>query len=111
MNFEDYAKINKIIGRYSVQMPGIKIIDDRPVSVVCEKFKKDLDLFNSLGGYNAVSRVKICGECFVEIQLKDNGTPLIYYFATSFNDVKNTIEEFKSICEELNIRVDYLENI
>lgn len=111
MNFEDYAKINKIMGRYSVQMPGIKIVDDRPVSVVCDKFKKDLDFFNRLGGYNAVSRVKICGKCFVEIQLKDNGTPVIYYFSTSFGEVDSTIEEFKDICRSSGIEIDYLEGI
>lgn len=107
MNLEDFAKINKIKGYFKPQIVGIKIIDSEPSNWVCEKFRKDLELFSSLGDYREVSRVRIYGDCFVTVQLKDNSTPLIYYFACGFDETEATISRFEEISEGFGIPIDH----
>ena len=107
MNLEDYARINRILGYYS-RVPGIKIFNLNNERIVFESFKKDIELFNSTGGFNEVERVLVYRD-FVAIQLKDNSTPVVYYFANDFCNLKNTIGDFKSICDESHVRFEEMD--
>jgi hypothetical protein len=103
MNLEDYARLNKINGYFSGRIPGIKIIDSTKEYRVVENFRHDLELFNSVGGNSGVERVLFHDDCFVSIQQMDNGTPVVYYFATCLANVDAIIEEMKGICSDLGI--------
>ena len=65
-------------------------------------------MFNSTGGFNEVERVLVYRD-FVAIQLKDNSTPVVYYFANDFCNLKNTIGDFKSICDESHVRFEEMD--
>jgi hypothetical protein len=105
MNVKDYAKINKIMGYFDPQIVAIKIVDDKSPNQVLDNFKKDLEFFNSIGGYKSVYQVKIYGDCFVRIMLKDNGTPYVYYFSTGYGETESIISEIREICKDLGIMV------
>lgn len=103
MNFEDYAKINRIMGFFEPQIVGIKIVGDKPSHAVCDSFKKDLELFKSQSENRKVYKVVFYGDCFVEILLRDNGTPVVYYFSTGFRDVESAVSGMKRICEDSGV--------
>lgn len=103
MNFEDYAKINRIMRFFEPQIVGIKIVGDKPSHAVCDSFKKDLELFKTQLQNRNVYKVVFYGDCFVEILLRNNGTPVVYYFSTGFREVENTVCEMKRICRDLDV--------
>lgn len=105
MNVEDFARMNRILNSYEPQIPGIKIINSKRKSRVVDEFRKDLEFFNSYGGYMEVARVLIYSECFVSIQLKDKGTPVIYYF-TAFDDVNSKLDEIRKVSKEMSVPVE-----
>lgn len=109
MNLEDFARINRILTSFEPQTPSIKIFNSKRRSSAVEDFRRDLKFFSSHGGYGEVSRVLICGECFFEIQLKDNSTPYIYYFTGCFGDVSQTFDEIKEICDDFNVPFEVLD--
>ena len=110
MNLKDYAKINKIMGHLDPQIVAIKIVDDRPLSQVLDNFKKDLEMFSSMGDDKAVHQVTVCGECFVRIILTDNSTPFVYYFATGFKEARSAISEIRKVCEGSGIQVEDMDS-
>lgn len=105
MNVKDYAKINRIMGYFSPQIVAIKIVDGKSPKPVIDSFKKDLKLFNSAGGNSRVGQVSVYGTCLLRIVLKDNATPVVYYFSTGFADAEATISEIRKVCEEADIAV------
>ena len=110
MNVKDYAKINRIMGYFSPQLVAIKIVDGKSPEPVLDSFKKDLELFNSAGANNQVYQVSVYGSCLVRIILKDNATPVVYYFSTGFSDAEAAISRIRNICDELDIKVEDMDS-
>ena len=109
MDYKDFSKINKIMCYFEPNAVGIKIINDKPSMWVCKNFKKDLELFNSIGGDKKVSRVLIYGDCFARILTDDNDTPLVYYFSTEFGEVESAICRIRKVCNDLDIDVEEMD--
>ena len=108
MNLYDFSNINKIFDRYESQIPGIKLVDDSKSLNVVDEFRSDLENYNSLGGHEEVEKVLIQEGCLVDIQLKNDETPVVYYFIDSFDSVNDVLVEFKKVCRDLNIQVNEL---
>lgn len=103
MNLYDFANINRIFDRFESQMPGIKIVDGSKSLRAVDEFRSDLETYTSQGGYETVDRVMIHDDCLVGIQLKNNGTPVVYYFTDGFDGVGDVLLEFKKVCDDLNV--------
>lgn len=96
-DFENIRTIQKDFNR--AHLTAIKVIEDMNVDLVMGNFCEDITQINKIGGFKSVARVMVWDN-LIKIQLKDNGVPIAYYFADSFNqeDFKIILSKIRDFC-------------
>ncbi|MBR2558237.1 MAG: hypothetical protein IKE95_07735 [Methanobrevibacter sp.] len=100
----DWENISRLNERYGkTNMTGFKIITDQSPSDIIRAIRRDIEIFNNVNiDFKYVTRL-IVGENAIDLCIRDNGTPITYYFSEESSSFREVVDELKVLCRKKRI--------
>lgn len=100
----DWEKIRKLDERYSrINVTGFKLITNQSPAEIMRVIEKDIEIFNSVSTDCKYVMSMIVRENFIDMRVRDNGTPITYYFTEESYAFRKVVGMLEKFCRENNI--------
>lgn len=101
---KDWEKIKKLDERYSrINVTGFKLITNQAPGEVMRVIEKDIEIFNNVKIDNKYVTCMTVRDGFIDLLIRDNATPITYYFTEESNAFEEVVGMLEEYCNENNI--------
>ena len=100
----DWNNIKKLDERYGrTNLTGFKLITNQKPREILKIIERDVEIFNNVNIDGKYVTRMIVRDSSIDLCIRDNGTPITYYFTEESDSFREVVCGLKKFCRENNI--------